>query len=73
MAHKPSLYLFDEATAGMDIVYRKEFFKELRTLMLDGQTTVMLTTHLQEELEKDVDYICMLENGKIVSFHENIS
>ena len=72
MAYKPSLYLFDEATAGMDIVYRKDFFKELRTLMLDGKVTVMLTTHLQEELENDVDYICILENGNMVSFSENV-
>lgn len=72
MAYKPSLYLFDEATAGMDIVYRKAFFKELRTLMLDGKVTVILTTHLQEELENDVDYICILENGKMVSFSENV-
>lgn len=72
MAYKPSLYLFDEATAGMDIVYRKDFFKELRTLMIDGKVTVMLTTHLQEELENDVDYICILENGNMVSFSENV-
>lgn len=72
MAYKPSLYLFDEATAEMDIVYRKDFFKELRTLMIDGKVTVMLTTHLQEELENDVDYICILENGNMVSFSENV-
>ncbi len=70
--YKPSLYLFDEATAGMDIVYRKDFFKELGTLMIDGKVTVMLTTHLQEELENDVDYICILENGNMVSFSENV-
>lgn len=73
MAYKPSLYLFDEATAGMDIVYRKEFFRELRILMLDGKVTAMLTTHLQEELEHDVDYICILENGNMVSFSENVT
>lgn len=73
MAYKPSLYLFDEATAGMDIVYRKDFFKELRTLILNGNVTVMLTTHLQEELENDVDYICILENGNMVSFCENVT
>ena len=72
MAHKPSLYLFDEATAGMDIVYRKDFFKELRALMLKENVTVILTTHLQEELENDVDYICILENGSVVSFSENV-
>lgn len=72
MAYKPSLYLFDEATAGMDIVYRKDFFKELRTVMINGKVTVMLTTHLQEELENDVDYICILENGSMVSFSENV-
>lgn len=72
MAYNPSLYLFDEATAGMDIVYRKDFFRELRTLMIDGNVTVILTTHLQEELENDVDYICILENGRMVSFAENV-
>lgn len=40
--------------------------------MIDGKVTVMLTTHLQEELENDVDYICILENGNMVSFSENV-
>ncbi len=73
IAHKPSLYLFDEVTAGMDVVFRKEFFREIRGLMLDGKTTVVLATNLREELEDEVDYICSLEKGRMISFSEKVS
>jgi len=73
IAHHCLLYLFDEATAGLDIVFRKDFFKEIRKLMIDGKKTVMLTTHLQEELERDVDYVAYLDNGKLTSFLPKLS
>ena len=71
MAHKPRLYLLDEATGGMDPVFRKDFYKIIRKI-LEGETaSVLMTTHIQEEIEKQADYIGIMESGKIIRFGEN--
>ena len=71
MAHKPRLYLLDEATGGMDPVFRKDFYKIIRKILEDETASVLMTTHIQEEIEKQADYIGIMENGKIIRFGEN--
>lgn len=71
MAHGSKLYLLDEATAGMDPVFRVDFFKMLHEIIEDEQTSVVMATHLAEELEHKMDYIGVMETGKMVSFGEN--
>ncbi len=71
MAHKPKLFLLDEVTAGMDPVIRIDFYKLLRTHMETTNCSVILSTHLEEEIEKQLDYIGILEAGQFVSFAEN--
>lgn len=72
IAHKPRLLLLDEATAGMDPVFRIDFYKILRTLLETQRCSVILSTHLEEEMEKQLDYVGLLENGKWISFGENV-
>lgn len=71
MAHGSKLYLLDEATAGMDPVFRVDFFKILHEIIEDEQVSVLMATHLAEELERKIDYIGVMEAGKMVSFSEN--
>lgn len=70
MAHKPALYILDEATAGMDPMFRREFFKLLLQLIESGEASVLMTTHSMEELEKKMDYIGIMEKGRLISFRE---
>ena len=67
-AHRPKLYLLDEATAGMDPIFRKEFFRFLRKVIMDEEASVLMITHIEEELEEQMDYIGIMEEGKLVSF-----
>lgn len=71
MAHDASLFLLDEATAGMDPVFRKDFFKLLRHLAAE-EKVVLMSTHIQEELEHKVDYVGIMDNGTFGGFRENI-
>ncbi len=71
MAHKPALYILDEATAGMDPMFRREFFKLLLELIESEEASVLMTTHSTEEMEKKMDYIGILEKGRLVSFQES--
>lgn len=64
------LYLMDEVTAGMDPVYRKEFYKQLKIMQQEG-CTIIMTTHIVSDLNRNMDYIVELDDGKIVSIKEN--
>lgn len=72
MAHHPSLYLLDEVTAGMDPVFRIDYFKLLQTLLEDEKTSVLMISHIQEEMERKMDYIGVMEEGRLVSWKENL-
>ena len=70
MAHKPVLYVLDEVTAGMDPVFRIDFFRLMHEV-LDDEVSVLMVTHIEEELDKKMDYIGVMENGRMVEFYEN--
>lgn len=70
MAHKATLYILDEATAGMDPVFRKDFFNILHELMSNESITILMTTHIEEEINIHMDYKVLLENGKLISCNE---
>lgn len=70
MAHHTKLYLLDEVTGGMDPIFRKEFFRILHRVMDEDGASVIMTTHLQEEIDEKIDYVGILEEGRLVSAHE---
>ena len=72
MSHGTKLYLLDEATAGMDPVFRVDFFHILHEIIKDEQASVLMATHLVEELEHKIDYIGIMENGQMSSFGESM-
>lgn len=70
VAHKSKLYLLDEATSGMDPVFRRDFYKFLHNLITIENVTVIMTTHIEEELKSHMDYVGVMEAGKLISFGE---
>lgn len=72
MAHHPVLYLLDEVTAGMDPVFRIDYFKLLQKLMENENTSVLMISHIQEEMERRMDYIGVMEEGRLVSWKESV-
>lgn len=70
VSHHPKLFLLDEATAGMDPVFRTDFYKFLHYLIAEEECSVILSTHIEEEIEKQLDYVGILDEGRFVSFKE---
>lgn len=70
-ARKAELYLFDEATAGMDPVFRREFYQIIREALTE-KATVLMTTHILSDIQRTADYILELEKGEILYFQENL-
>ena len=65
LAMRPSCIIFDEPTAMLDPVGRKEVFSTIRNLNKEYGITVILITHFMEEAV-EADRIIVMDNGKMV-------
>ncbi len=72
MAHKSKLYLLDEVTAGMDPVFRIDYFKLLQDIIAKEQVSVLMTSHIQDEIARKTDFVGVLEKGRLVKFGESL-
>lgn len=72
IGHHTRLYLLDEVTVGMDVIFRREFFELLGCLLEDEEVSVLMTTHIEQELDRNMDYIGIMDQGRLVSFGENV-
>lgn len=71
IAHHSRLYLLDEATAGMDAVFKIELFDMLRELIAQ-ECCVIMITHDMTEIMKNTDYVAVMEGGRLGEFGESI-
>lgn len=67
LIHNPKILFLDEPTSGLDPVSRNSLWQYLREIRRTQHTTIFLTTHYLEEAEES-DHICIINNGKVVSF-----
>ena len=72
MAHKPVLYLLDEVTAGMDPVFRIDFFRMLQEVIKTEDASILMTSHIQSEIGQKTDYVGILEEGRLKAFGESL-
>ena len=65
MLHDPPVLILDEPTAGLD----PNQIRNVRQLIaeLKGQHTIMLSTHILQEVEQSADRVMIIANGKIVA------
>jgi ABC-2 type transport system ATP-binding protein len=64
LSHNAKLLVFDEPTAGLDPVFRREIIEIMCDVISEGERGILFSTHLTEELDKIADYITFLQNGK---------
>ncbi len=66
MAINAKLLVLDEPTLGLDILYRKQFYKSLLEDYFDEQKTILITTHQIEEVEHILTDVIFIRDGKSV-------
>ncbi|HEY8311866.1 MAG TPA: ABC transporter ATP-binding protein [Gemmatimonadaceae bacterium] len=65
LAHRPPLLLLDEPTDGLDPLMRDETLGVLADHLAETETTVVLSTHHVEEVERLADHIGVLRSGQV--------
>jgi ABC-2 type transport system ATP-binding protein len=66
LAARAELTLFDEPYAGLDPVARQVFYDRLLGEIAEYPRTVLLSTHLVDEVADLLDNIVMLDEGRVV-------
>lgn len=65
MAQQPTLMLLDDYSMGLDVGYRRLFVDFLLDYVAQRGTTVMLTSHVVQELDALVDNMIVLKEGRV--------
>lgn len=66
LSHGAELIIMDEPTAGLDPIVRSEVLEELQRLLETENISVIISTHITEDLEKIADYITFIKGGEVV-------
>jgi len=64
--HQPKLVVLDEPSTGLDIEARYEVWELIRSLKQQG-VTVLLTTHILDEVERLCDRIGIIKQGQLLA------
>lgn len=67
--HRPSLYILDEPTLGLDPLMQNEFYKLILELKKEG-LTFFLSSHILPEVERICDRVGIIKDGKIVTIEK---
>ncbi|WP_068784733.1 ABC transporter ATP-binding protein [Paenibacillus phocaensis] len=66
LSHGAKLLILDEPTSGLDPASRDDLLEIFQELIVDGEVSILFSTHITSDLEKCADYITFIANGQIV-------
>ena len=65
LSHNADLIILDEPTAGLDPVVRRDLLDLLRRIADEENRTVVISSHITEDLERIADFIAYMIQGRI--------
>ena len=66
LSHHPQLLILDEATSGLDPIMRDEMLDVFLEFVQEESHSILLSSHITNDLEKVADYITFIHNGKLI-------
>ncbi len=66
LVHDPAVLIFDEPTAGLDILVQRAVLQSIMKLREQGKT-IIFSTHTLREVEKLCDRVAIVAKGRIVA------
>jgi len=66
VCHRPALLLLDEPMSALDPIVRRRLLDVLLERLRDDACTIVISSHLLNDVEKIVDWIIALDAGRVV-------
>ncbi|NUC20222.1 ATP-binding cassette domain-containing protein [Bacillus mycoides] len=66
LLHSPPILFLDEPTIGLDVLAKNKIQEFLKFLNKEEKTTVLITSHNMDDIEKLCDRIVLIDQGKIM-------
>lgn len=70
LAANPKLLVLDELSSGLDPFAWKDMIEELQECMTGEDVTMIMATHIVEEIKRLADYIVLVHKGKVLGMAE---
>lgn len=70
LAHSPELLLLDEPSSGLDPISWKKMLHVLQQYMEEDNRTIVMATHIMDEVKRLADYIIFMANGRLLGVYE---
>jgi ABC-2 type transport system ATP-binding protein len=67
--HDPKVYILDEPTSGLDPLMQKNFIELINEEKKRGKT-ILMSSHIFEEIERTSDRVGVIREGRIVAIEE---
>lgn len=64
------LLILDEPTAGLDVVARTDMADMIREYMMDGDRSILISSHISGDIEGLCDDVYLIENGSVLLHEE---
>jgi len=66
LAQNPDLIIFDDYSMGLDPGYRRLFVEVIRDYAADGKRSILLTSHIIQDLEGLIDDVIIYQRGRVL-------
>ncbi|MEI2379270.1 ABC transporter ATP-binding protein [Priestia megaterium] len=66
LSHRAKLLLLDEATGGLDPSSREQILDELKAFVSDGNSGILLSSHIMSDVEKIASHLVVIKNGNVL-------
>jgi len=73
LARRPKLLILDEPTTGLDPVARHEILNELMDVLIEGDRSILFSSHNTQDIEQVSDLITFIDKGKIIASQDKES
>jgi len=66
LCQRAELLIMDEPAAGLDVTARRAFVEQILEVACNDNTSVLLSSHLLSDLERTIDQVALIDNGKLI-------
>jgi sodium transport system ATP-binding protein len=66
LVHDPPVLIFDEPTAGLDVLVQRAVLQNILTLKAAGKT-ILFSTHIMTEVQKLCDRVAVMARGRVAA------